>query len=171
MSLNRRQLLKSGLATAAGVTMGAALAPSVAIADGSPAVAALDKSQLIYLTPVLSNGNESACHGEVWFIHHDKQIYVVTQSDAWRAEAVRKGLTKAKIWIGEFGMWKSADNKYRSAPYLEINGAIESDRSKHTELLPIFGQKYAAEWSTWGPRFRDGLSNGSRVMLRYAVAS
>lgn len=167
MSMNRRQVLRSTLAFA----VSASVIPHVVIAGESPAVTALDKSQLIYLSPVVSGGRESACKGEVWFIHHENQIYVVTQADAWRAEAVRKGFTRAKIWIGEFGMWKSAGDRYRSAPYLEIEGQIESDREKHLQLLPVFGKKYAAEWGSWGPRFRDGLSDGSRVMLRYTVAS
>ena len=33
--------------------------------------------------------------------------------------------------------------------------------------LEAFGAKYADEWGSWGPRFRDGLADGSRVLLRY----
>ena len=133
--------------------------------------AALDKSQLIYLTPFRSNGKPSACQGEVWFVHHEQEIYVVTQAGAWRAQAVGKGLKRAGIWIGEFGVWTGAKGAYRSAPYLEIEGALEKDAAVHQALLPKFGEKYAAEWGRWGPRFRDGLADGSRVMLRYRVAS
>ncbi len=167
MAVNRRQFLGGGVAVAAAV-LGAARSVR---ADVSPAVAALDRSGLIYLTPVVSGGRESACHGEVWFVHHQGEIFVVTKSDAWRTEALRRGFTRAKIWIGEFGVWTRADGAYRSAPYLEIEGRIENDRAVHAELLPVFGRKYAAEWDTWGPRFRDGLAEGSRVLLRYTVAS
>lgn len=162
MTISRRQLLR-GVAAAA---VGAVWAPQISAAD-SPAIAALDRSALIYLTPVVSGGRESACHGEVWFVHHAQEVFVVTQHDAWRAEAVRRGFTRAKIWIGEFGPWKSAKDRYRSAPYLEIEGALETNAETHATLLSHFGKKYADEWGSWGPRFRNGLADGSRVMLRY----
>lgn len=162
MNLTRRQLmLGAGALVLAGHRV-----PAV-FADSSPAVAALDRSALIYLTPVVSGGAESACKAEVWFVHHEGAIYVVTQADAWRAEALRRGFNRARIWIGEFGPWKSAGNRYRSAPYLEITGGVESDSAVHGAMLPLFGKKYASEWGTWGPRFRDGLASGKRVMLRY----
>lgn len=164
MNRNRRQFLKRSSAIVA-----ASLLPQSLLA-ASPARAALDKSNLIYLTPVLSNGKESRCHGEVWFVHHNNEVYVVTQAKAWRAEAIRQGLTQAKIWIGEFGVWTRSDDKFRSAPYLEISGALESDAAVHANLLTQFGTKYASEWSSWGPRFKKGLADGSRVMLRYQVS-
>jgi hypothetical protein len=166
MMISRRRMLIAG--TALLVAGGAR--PRFASAAPSPAVAALDKSALIYLTPVVSDGRESACHGEVWFVHHESEVYVVTQANAWRAEAVRKGFTTAKIWIGEFGAWKSANDRYRSAPFLEITGRLEAEASVHKSVLDVFGAKYAAEWGSWGPRFHDGLADGSRVLLRYQVA-
>ena len=167
MSLNRREALKG----TALLLLSTSIGGRQAIAAESPAIGFLDKSALIYLSPFRSNGKESKCHGEVWFVHHNNEIYVVTQSDAWRAEALRRGLRRAAIWIGEFGTWKSAKDKYRSAPYLVIEGRLEDDASVHAELLNHFGDKYSNEWGTWGPRFRNGLADGSRVMLRYKVAS
>lgn len=167
MTLTRRHALIRG-----GALLAAAwAAPRLARAAASPAVAALDDSQLIYLTPILPDGSESTCHGEVWFVHHGGEIYVNTQAGAWRAEALRRGYERAKIWIGEFGVWKRAEGRYRSAPYLEIAGTIEKDPAVHAELFPLFGAKYAAEWDSWGPRFRNGLADGSRVLLRYRIVS
>lgn len=167
MTVNRRQALTGGAA----LFVAAWANPRAGFAADSPAVAALDKSSLIYLTPVVSKGRESACHGEVWFVHLEREIYVVTQSDAWRAEAVRRGFARAKIWIGEFGSWKSAKDRYRSAPYLEIDGKLETDNAVHSAVLAEFGRKYTNEWSSWEPRFRDGLADGSRVLLRYQIAA
>lgn len=165
MAINRRQVL-GGTAVLLATGLGG-LAPVAA--NVSPAVAFLDKSQLIYLSPLKSDGSESACHGEVWFVHHADEVYVVTRSDAWRAEAIRRGLRRAAIWIGEFGVWKRAKNRYRSAPYLVIEGRLEEDPAAHTAVLERYAEKYADEWGSWGPRFRKGLAEGSRVMLRYAV--
>jgi len=111
MSINRRQAL-AGTAALCLAGWGSA---RVAMAAESPAVAFLDKSQLIYLTPMLADGRESTCHGEVWFVHRNREIFVITKSDAWRAEALRRGLRRAAIWIGEFGVWKQAKDRYRSA--------------------------------------------------------
>ncbi len=167
MNIIRRQFLIGGAA----LLFGASSVPRQLFAASSAAVAALDKSALIYLTPIVSGGKESTCHGEVWFVHHQGEIYVSTQSGAWRAEAIRRGFTTAKIWIGEFGVWKSAKQRYRSAPYLELSGAIETDPARNAAVLEEFGRKYVDEWGSWGPRFRDGLADGSRVMLRYQIAS
>lgn len=167
MSINRRQAL---ISTAA-VLLSASGSRHFAMAADSPAVAFLDKSQLIYLSPLLSDGAESTCHGEVWFVHRGDDIFVVTPTDAWRAEALRRGLRRAAIWIGEFGEWKSAKDRFRSAPYLVIEGQIEPDTAVHEEVLGVYGVKYADEWGSWGPRFRDGLAKGERVLLRYQVAS
>jgi hypothetical protein len=167
MSINRRQVLTG----AAALWLSGWGRIRVSVAAESPAVAFLDKSELIYLTPLLSDGRESTCHAEVWFVHHNREIYVITKSDAWRAEAVRRGLVRAAIWIGEFGVWKKAKDRYRSAPYLVIEGALEADAGVHEEVLGKYGVKYAGEWGAWGPRFRKALADGSRVMLRYRVVS
>jgi hypothetical protein len=167
MTFTRRHALASGAAllTAAWGNL------RYAYAEESPAVAALDKSALIYLTPIVSGGRESHCHGEVWFVHYQGDIFVNTPATTWRAEAMRRGFRHAKIWIGEFGVWTRAKDRYRSAPYLEIEGQIETDPDVHAELLGEFGRKYESEWGKWGPRFRDGLADGSRVLLRYRVAA
>ncbi len=131
---------------------------------------ALTNSRLIYLTPIKSDGNESECKGEIWFSYDgDSHVYVVTQYDAWRANAIRQGLTSARIWVGEFGIWTRAGDSYRSAPELMLEGAIEDDTSAQDTALETMGKKYSDEWGVWGPRFREGLRDDSRVMLRYEI--
>jgi hypothetical protein len=164
MLASRRQFLLSLTALA--------VAPVVrTVYADSPALAALAKSQLVYLTPILADGRESACHGEVWFVQHAGDLFVSSQTTTWRARAVAQGLTRAKIWIGEFGVWSKAEERFRSAPFLEIEGRAEADAAVQGEVLKLFGAKYAAEWGTWGPRFHAGLADGSRVLLRYRVVS
>ena len=133
---------------------------------------ALSTSRLIYLTPIKSDGKESMCKGEVWFSYDGgDHVHVVTQYDAWRANAIRQGLTSARIWVGEFGLWRDAGDNYRSAPELMLDGAIEDDPSAQDEVLRTMGGKYTDEWGVWGPRFREGLRDDSRVMLRYRIAA
>ncbi|HEY6597988.1 MAG TPA: hypothetical protein VIZ30_01690 [Pseudomonadales bacterium] len=161
--ITRRVLLKwSGAAFFAGV--GSRLAASSAT-DG--AKAALEESDLVYLTPLKRDASESTCHAEIWFVFDGADVYVVTSSTAWRAQAVSRGLTQARLWVGEFGNWKDAKDAYRRAPEFMASAAIVNDAQVHATVLERFGKKYSVEWLYYGPKFRDGLQDGSRVMLRY----
>lgn len=168
MITTRRQLL--GYA-AASVAVG--LLPRIASAVTVPsraAASALVDSDLIYLTPIKSNGEESKCHSEIWFTYDGNDVFVVTAHDAWRARAIRQGLTRARIWVGEFGTWTRAQGRYRSAPTFDAIGKIESDQSEQQRVLDLYGKKYTLEWIVWGPRFRNALADGTRTMLRYRPA-
>jgi len=158
--INRRDSLRTLglLAAAAALPVRAQMLP-----------AAADTSAVIYITPIRSDGKESRCQSEVWFARDGLSLYVVTAHDAWRAQAVRKGLTHARIWVGDVGVWTKSDGKYRNLPMVEGNASLETDTLRHAAILALMGQKYTKEWSTWGPRFRDGLAEGSRVLLRYQV--
>lgn len=128
----------------------------------------LKSSKLIYLTPIKSDGEESKCQGEVWFIYLDSKIYVTTATDAWRAEAIRKDLTKARIWIGEYGPWSRAKEKYKEAPELMIEGKLFEDQNQFPEILEAFNEKYPDEGRY--PRvFKEEIESGKRVVLRYEV--
>lgn len=162
MNLDRRQFF-----TAAAALLVAPVLVPRAFADNAPAIAALDKSQLVYICPTLADGSDSSCQAEVWFVHLDDRIMVCSQRDTWRARAMRKGLTRARVWVGEFGVWKQSDGAYLSAPHLRAEGGIENDATVQARALEMFGAKYSDEWGTWGPRFRDGLADGSRVLLAY----
>ena len=95
-------------------------------------------------------------------------MYVVTGSSAWRAQAISRGLTQARLWVGEFGNWKDAKDAYRRAPEFMASAAIVNDAQVHATVLERFGKKYSVEWLYYGPKFREGLQDGSRVMLRYS---
>lgn len=129
---------------------------------------AADTSRVIYLTPIKSNGGESRCQAEIWFVHHAGAFYVVTAQDAWRARAVGQGLDRARIWVGDVGVW-SKEARYKSLPMVTATASLVTDDLTHAEILKVFGGKYVDEWSTWGPRWQRGLADGSRVMLKYAV--
>lgn len=157
--MRRRQLLIGALVLPAIPVFGKSLAKLAA--------SGLQESRLVYLTPLKSDGNESTCQGEVWFIWHKDAIYVNTQAEAWRVEAVRKGLVSTRMWIGEVGMWKNADEAYKKLPKIHATGSIVEDAEEWDAVFPAFGEKYSDEWPTWGPRFKSGLENGSRVLLKY----
>lgn len=142
---------------------------SAAAAEAAPSDK-LETSQLVYITPIKSNGEESRCKAEIWFIHHDGDVMVVTPPETWRAQAVERGLTRARLWVGEFGVWTQADGAFRKAPEFMATASIESDAEVHARVLAAMGGKYAQTgWGRWGRRFQDGLADGSRVMIRYLL--
>jgi hypothetical protein len=161
--MNRRQFIVRGAVLGAGVAAWPAVATAQAAAPmGSP---------LIYLSPYKSNGQLSRCQAEIWFVHDGPDFVVVTASDAWRARAVRKGLNKTQVWIGDVGQWRRSDGRYKSLPAMTTNGSVVDDAAVHARLLDVFGKKYPGEWDTYEPRFSKGLADGSRVMLRYTPAT
>ena len=163
--LTRRRLLGvAGSITAAGL-----VPRGVRALDGLPEAsrAALIASDLIYLTPIKSNGDESSCHAEVWFAFDGTDLFLCTSSDAWRARALASGLNSARLWVGEFGLWTKSAGKFREGAELIATGAVESDPAGIEHGLDLLGAKYPVQWVIWGPRFRNGIADGSRVMLRY----
>jgi hypothetical protein len=160
--INRRRWLVAGGTLAAG----AVLMPRALWAEA----AEMNTSPLIYVTPIRSNGSESRCQAEVWFAAVGGSMYVVTAADAWRSQAVRRGLTSARVWIGDVGEWHDSDGKYRELPSVEARASVEADATVQARVLAAMGEKYTREWGSWGPRFRNGLSDGSRVMLKYQPA-
>lgn len=151
--------------------VGTAVAPFVGLGRGATAQAAapLDASKLVYITPLKRNGEESRCKAEIWFAHVDGDVFVVTAADAWRAQAVGRGLDRARLWVGEFGVWHDADGAFRNAPELMATAALETNGETQGRVLATMGGKYGDGWSRWGPRFEKGLADGSRVMIRYAI--
>jgi len=165
-SWNRRQALKLGAGAAC-----VALSPWRAHgADGAGTglQAALAESELVYVTPLHGDGAESRCQAEVWFVEDGGDAVVVTASDAWRARAVDQGLDRARLWVGDVGVWTDSGGAYRKLPGTVASASMITDAAEHARLLEVFGDKYSLEWIAWGPRFRNGLKEGSRVMIRYA---
>jgi hypothetical protein len=171
LAISRRDFVRGAAALS-----GAVLLPASAAWPGDPefrvskeAQAAIEKSPLIYITPIKSDGNESACHAEVWFYADGADLLVVTKQELWRSQAVKRGLDRARIWVGDFGVWKRSKGAFRKAPtFLAQVEHISSDAEAVERTLKGMAVKYADEgWSTYGPLFKEGLSDGSRVLLRY----
>jgi hypothetical protein len=138
-------------------------------ADDSALEKALAGSYVVYLSPLKSDGSESFCHAEVWYVMDGDDVLVVTSADRWRAVAIAKGLDRARLWVGEHGIWKRAGKAWEQDPTVDATGTIEGDGKAHERALATFGAKYAKEWGKWGPRFEKGLTSGERVLIRYTL--
>jgi hypothetical protein len=163
--LTRRRFLAAAAAGAASLWL-----PRRAAADdaAAPALqAALSASPLVYVSPLRRDGSESSCHGEVWFVAEGGDVLVVTAAERWKAKAIADGRERARLWVGDFGVWTRADGAWKKAPSFDATASFEKDAAARERALQAFGKKYPDEWDKWGPRFRDGLADGSRVLIRY----
>jgi hypothetical protein len=168
--ITRRELLEAALAGAGIWWLGAAAQPAGAAQALAPElVRALEKSPFVYVSPLRADGSESRCHGEVWFAWDRDAVVIVTGSEHWKARAVKRGLERARIWVGDVGRMRSgAAEKLAAVPRFSARARVDSDPAAFARVAPIYARKYPGEWaSTWEARFRRGLSDGSRVLIRY----
>ena len=128
---------------------------------------ALQDSDLIYLTPIQSNGKESSCQSEIWFVLEGRDIFVCTGTTSWRAKAPGLGLSQTRIWVGDMGNWKRTNGKYKTLPQMEANTSIITDTAVHKRALDMFGEKYPFGWIRYESEFTEGLADGTRTLLRY----
>jgi hypothetical protein len=133
------------------------------------ALTAISTSDLIYISHLLKDGSESSCHAEVWFSGEVEQMYVVTWDTRWRSRAIKQGLDRARIWVGDFGMWRRSHGAFKKAPNFLAQGENVSDDAEAVQrTLAAMSAKYAKTgWKTYGPRFTKGLKSGKHVLLRY----
>ena len=134
------------------------------------ALKALAESPYVYVSPLRSDGEESSCHGEVWFGWIDGAVVVNTSPDRWKATSVKRGLDRARIWVGDFGRWKGALGKneaFRSGPVFDARAELVKDVAVLDRLLAIYETKYPAEIAKWSGKMRDGFHDGSRVLIGY----
>ncbi len=169
--ISRRAFLRGAAALSGAALLPASLARSgdAAFAPSKAAQAAIETSKVIYISPLKSDGEESACHAEVWFDAEGSDLFVVTKPECWRFRAIERGLDRARIWVGEFGVWKRSNGAFRQAPtFLAQAAHVSSDAAAAKRTLQAMSAKYANEgWDTYGPLFKQGLADASRVLLRY----
>ncbi len=167
--VTRREML-SGAALALGAL--AFLPRTLRAADAKFALPkatelALDKSKLVYVSPLRADGRESTCHGEVWYFWDRGAVVLATASKGWKARAVKSGKDKARIWVGDYGQYSSASEKLATAPTFLANAAVDTDKETFARLLASYSTRYADEWAKWKPKFESSYADGSRTVIRY----
>ena len=101
-----------------GAAAALALAPA-ALVRAAELETALEESGLVYVSPLLADGSESTCHGEVWFGWIDGAVVIITGAEGWKARALGRGLESARLWVGDHGRWKklvTRNEAFRAAP-------------------------------------------------------
>ncbi len=177
LSLSRRQFTAAALS----ITGGIGLLPARALAGfgrllaAPPALSpdlegALGGSDFVYVSPLRSDGTESRCHAEVWYAWIDGAVVMIASSEGWKARSIRRGLDRARIWVGDYGRVKGLDagsEPFRNGPHFEAKAAVRKDDALLEKLLTAYEAKYPAEIVKWKPRFRAGHASGERVLIRY----
>jgi hypothetical protein len=163
--LTRRELLVAGACALGAATL---WSRRVFAADDPAWLAAAKISPLVYVSPLLKDGKESRCHGEVWFFVDGGDVVLATATDTWKARALAVGRTGARIWVGDFGPYAAAKAKLASAPNFVATASLDKDRAVFARLLAAYAVKYADEWGKWKPRFESSYADGSRVVIRYS---
>ncbi len=132
---------------------------------------ALEQSPFVYVSPLRSDGSESTCHGEVWFAWLDGEVVLNTGAGYWKARAVERGLDRARIWVGDHGRWKrflgAPNESFRQAPQFDARATASRDPALVDRLLAVYERKYPAEIARWRDEMRQGVADGSRVLIRY----
>jgi hypothetical protein len=165
--LTRRQLVLGIAGTVGGLALPPWAVNASAYALGEDARKALRESPLVYISPLKSNGEESRCHGEVWYYADGDDVCVGSTVDTWKVKAVNNGLDRARVWIADYGPQWRALNRYRSAPGFLARAAIDESREVYEGLMASHARRYAGEWGRWEEKFRQQYASGERKILRY----
>jgi hypothetical protein len=116
---------------------------------------ALDSSQYVYIASTRKDGTLSK-PAEIWFLWHRGAVYVATPKTAWRVRRIEAGRPQAKIWVGK-----------PDGPSFVATGALVKSPEINAVMFETFAKKYADHWKSYEERFRTGLKDGSRVLVRY----
>lgn len=171
--IDRRTLLEAvaGLLLAPMALARARSASAAASAALDPALEqALKKSPYAYICPLRSNGEEGRCHSEVWYGWVDGAVVVITATKSWKTRAMVRGLTRTRIWVGDYGRVKKimgSNEAFRSGPSFLARAELVRSTAMIDRLLGIYDKKYPEEIKNWRGPMRAGLADGSRLMISY----
>lgn len=115
----------------------------------------LASSTYVYIASTRKDGSLSK-PAEIWFLWHQGAVYVASAPTTWRAKRIRWGRPQAKIWVGK-----------PDGPSFTATGAIVDEPAVHEVMFKTYAEKYGLRWNLWEKSFREGLKDGSRVLIRY----
>ena len=119
---------------------------------------ALDSSKYVYIQSTRKDGKLSKA-AEIWFMPYNGAVWVASPPTTYRVKRIKAGQTKAKIAVGK-----------TDGPSFNAKGSIVKDPEVNKVLFEVFAKKYGSGWSSLEKKFRDGLADGSRVLLKYEPA-
>lgn len=153
--MTRRQFNRALAAAIMLVPGGAAVLARVAHALVADVETALRASKYVYVSTQRKDGSFGA-PAEIWFLYHQGAVWVASPTTTWRVRRIRAGQSKARIAVGKI------DGRSFAA-----TGSIVKDEAVYEVMYRTFAEKYPEGWPKYEQRFRDGLKDGSRVLIKY----
>jgi hypothetical protein len=149
----RRSSTRIGLASA---LLLSAVVAATAAADLSPAIKAdLANSKYIYVATTRKSGALGK-PAEIWFLYHNGAVYVASPPTTWRVRRIKAGRTQARIAVGK-----------PDGPAFMATGAVANEPDVYPVLFATYAKKYGGDWTKYEDKFRTGLKDGSRVLIKY----
>lgn len=97
-------------------------------------------------------------------------MVVIVSRDSWKARALERGLSRARIWVGDYGRVKrllGSNEAFRAGHHFEARASSVRDEALLERLLDSYDRKYPEEIGRWRQRMRDGYRDGRRLLIRY----
>lgn len=118
-------------------------------------VRALESSPYVYIATQRKDG-AFGTPAEIWFMYDQGAVWMASPTSAWRAKRIRAGRATARIAAGT-----------KDGPTFTATGSFVRDPAAYERLYAAYAKKYPQGWPKYEARFRDGLKDGSRVLMRY----
>lgn len=118
-------------------------------------IRALEQSPYVYVATQRKDGTFSP-PAEIWFMWDQGAIWMASPSTTWRAKRIRAGRGTARIFVGT-----------KEGPMITATGAFVRDAAAYDRLYATYAKKYPDGWPRYEAKFREGLRDGSRVLMRY----
>jgi hypothetical protein len=115
----------------------------------------LASSKYIYVATTRKSGALGK-PAEIWFLYHNGAVYVASPPTTWRVRRIKAGRTQARIAVGK-----------PDGPSFMATGALVNEPEVYPVLFATYAKKYGGDWTKYEDRFRTGLKDGSRVLIKY----
>ena len=141
-----------------GALLAAATVVSVPTRAGALDAALEEKlatSKYVYISSQRKDGSFGK-PAEIWFLYDQNAVWVGTPPTSWRVKRLKAGRPAARIAVG------SSDG-----PSFAAVGAVVQDPKVLDRMYAAYARKYPDRWPGYEQRFRDGMKDGSRVLVKY----
>ena len=115
----------------------------------------LKTSPYVYISTQRKDGTFGK-PAEIWFLDHQGAVWVGTPPTTWRVKRIKHGRPNAKIAVGK-----------PDGPSFDAVGTIVKDPKVADVMFETYAKKYPDRWPGYEKRFKDGMKDGSRVLVKY----